>query len=956
MSSESAEEVPKVLARNSACHQCRKRKLKCDAIRPVCANCQKPRVRGVDKSLPPQVDCTWDEPKETIRRSRKAGSPEDDVETKKRARLNELEQRIAQFEKQLKGQGGVASKSASAIENQPIPPQPKQFVLNSASNGSFLPQQAEQISPENQMPWSNRQSADMSTETPWGQHQSLTEDYEMPPKQPGAKLEPPSRSDSIDLKQPGVEQSVNDLGDLGPAEVDELFSQIMWSDWPKDLPTLEVVDHMAAVFFDKIPTYSKMVQRTAFMQNLHLPPSHRDFPAVCLIHAVLALAANWISSTSLATRAYFPVGSSWEDIIHPEHDFETPSVLDRRFPGGSKHLGGKTAVNAVTPLGRFQMWHRRKSFESVAFYFDRGEKFLQCVQAHILASAVDQFNGWYTDFWMESAAGIRMAIPMLLNESPSTYSHTDSTLYGALMITDRVPGSLERTTILIPVDGDTPVKQAEKDRTWWMAYILERCGTLSTTWPTSLPDSEITVELPVLQSVYDSCFGELTGVQTLQSADLFSRHPPIHQDGLVLYIKAVKLFTDVNNFFRRYTRGVHSVSKYIQDPNLRLLLSQINSFRMAIPPQMRRPTQLMTNPDGLDGDLVTAIMVAHGAVISLAEPLVNRETWRNEIAKLGLTAVRAILSLLYDITATSYDLSRLPPTAIFTWTLSAKVLCRFIDSANAVGDFASSDLFRSEFNVFRLSLTQYGERYPIGLRQLRMIDEMLAVLDRGGQGPELAVNCGEPEFEVRTFSSGTTSTSGDASIPTPSSSLYSSIHSRAKTGFSKIENMRVVPLDPSPGSTTSSGPNTTPGSTGFVPPQMSLAHATPEEVRLQYVQQQNQQGQQFQQQQQQQQNQRQQQQQQQQNHLMTGTSSGLGSNFSNIDTIYLSDNTKMAPTPSVFEFGGEEFSFDVSSTAFSFDDLFGNTNTTTVTEAVGVGIETFVGSDMGLSSLGWQQS
>jgi hypothetical protein len=41
-------------------------------------------------------------------------------------------------------------------------------------------------------------------------------------------------------------------------------------------------------------------------------------------------------------------------------------------------------------------------------------------------------------------------------------------------------------------------------------------------------------------------------------------------------------------------------------------------------------------------------MMTHGATISLGEPLVTKEHWTNDIARVALSAVRAILSLLYD--------------------------------------------------------------------------------------------------------------------------------------------------------------------------------------------------------------------------------------------------------------------------------------------------------------------
>jgi hypothetical protein len=50
------------------------------------------------------------------------------------------------------------------------------------------------------------------------------------------------------------------------------------------------------------------------------------------------------------------------------------------------------------------------------------------------------------------------------------------------------------------------------------------------------------------------------------------------------------------------------------------------------------------------------VVVADGSMtIMLGEPLITKDTWRTDLARMSLTAIRASLSLLYDITATSFD-------------------------------------------------------------------------------------------------------------------------------------------------------------------------------------------------------------------------------------------------------------------------------------------------------------
>lgn len=149
-----------------------------------------------------------------------------------------------------------------------------------------------------------------------------------------------------------------------------------------------------------------------------------------LIHAMLAVTSNHISTSSLSSRAYFPIGTPMSSPHHPEHDF--PSSSSTRFsascnPGSGgppRTLGysiGSSRSTLTSPLARFQLWHRRKAFEAAPEYFDKGDKLVQVVQAHVIATMVDQYNAWWVDLWMESGTCMRMAVPLCLNETTSEF-------------------------------------------------------------------------------------------------------------------------------------------------------------------------------------------------------------------------------------------------------------------------------------------------------------------------------------------------------------------------------------------------------------------------------------------------------------------------------------------------------------------------------------------------------
>jgi hypothetical protein len=167
--------------------------------------------------------------------------------------------------------------------------------------------------------------------------------------------------------------------------------------WPKELPSYEAVEHCCNVFFDKVPTFPKMLHRATFFINLQLPPSHPKFPVSAtsastsgrrapadlsqarpLLHAILSIAANHISETSLGSRAFFPTGTPTCAMSHPESNFDDRSSFDRFI--GTARLRSNAQAGGMTPLGRFQLWHRRYAWELLPEYYDHGQKLLQLIQ------------------------------------------------------------------------------------------------------------------------------------------------------------------------------------------------------------------------------------------------------------------------------------------------------------------------------------------------------------------------------------------------------------------------------------------------------------------------------------------------------------------------------------------------------------------------------------------------
>jgi hypothetical protein len=461
-----------------------------------------------------------------------------------------------------------------------------------------------------------------------------------------------------------------------------------------------------------------------------------------------------------------------------------------------------------------------------------------------------------------------------------------------------------------------------------MIYLMEKFSTCGMQWPGCLPDSEITVELPVSQAIFEQGTDNLVGVQTLDAPEFYSQRElllarhftnspdlPQHVDSFVFLIKAMRLYTSTSTFSRHYGRGTHTYARYLADPRLRACLADINSFRMSYPMDMRRPTRMENGREMVDPDLVTAIGFTHSSVLNLGEPLVTHTTWSDDAAKMVLSAVRAILSLTYDLNATSYDITLLPTIACLMWTLSCRCLIRFITAARLSNDPVSSAIFESEFQVFVYvsthrcdetdpssdTLARFSQRHPLAARHHARMLSLRAAANIEQRPGLIKLNLTQDDVLDPRFESKEKRAAGFAQSPKaayvseitpgsggPSPSSSSSIGLHVPSSLDQLRNTSAAYVGSTP-PTASPLPNVPVGHTQpiyaapMVPPgPQPQAHAYP-----QAQQQQQQQPQQ----QQQQQPQQQQQQLQQQQPLplaaavptlygtYTGVDSGLGLNM-----------------------------------------------------------------------------
>lgn len=259
-----------VLKRNQACHQCRRRKLKCDARRP-CSTCVRSHKHARDHAqpganLPERPECTFDEVATTETPSAPSDSPKNRFE-RLETRIKELEALLNQKEQATSpGANPPSSLPPSSIQNSPASIQsvPPNSRPGSASTMSFPSDLESLLSPSN---------LDVNAQAVhpyfWNDNSHVIE------------------SESIRNDTPLLSSSTD----------------VIWSHWPANLPHPELIRHLVDMFFLFHPHASRLFHRGTFIASLSYPPDHPDFPIAPVLHAICAVSAIYTAAGGPRTNA-----------------------------------------------------------------------------------------------------------------------------------------------------------------------------------------------------------------------------------------------------------------------------------------------------------------------------------------------------------------------------------------------------------------------------------------------------------------------------------------------------------------------------------------------------------------------------------------------------------------------------------------------------------------------------
>ncbi|KAK2461839.1 hypothetical protein APHAL10511_006302 [Amanita phalloides] len=246
---------PNVLKRNQACHQCRRRKLKCDAQRP-CSTCVRSHNHSIAHTspgvhLPAKPVCTYDEVAEANTLSEGPKNKYERLEN----RINELEALLRQ-----KQEESVSSRQSPmlSVENISEDTGLSQTLISNAeimaSTSGFHLGDAQSES--------HTQSAMTDT--------TIIGTYILP-----------------------LESDRDDF-----AQIPNHGADLIWSSWPPLLPEQPLLLHLVDVFFKFHPHAHRLFHRPTFLTSLSLPRNHAKFPSPAVLHAISAIGSLYTAAVT----------------------------------------------------------------------------------------------------------------------------------------------------------------------------------------------------------------------------------------------------------------------------------------------------------------------------------------------------------------------------------------------------------------------------------------------------------------------------------------------------------------------------------------------------------------------------------------------------------------------------------------------------------------------------------
>ncbi|EKM55966.1 uncharacterized protein PHACADRAFT_256950 [Phanerochaete carnosa HHB-10118-sp] len=705
------------LKRNQACHQCRKRKLKCDAKRP-CSTCLRSHAYALShappserSSLPPKPECTYDEVS--------TAEPPEQTPPAPKTRYEKLESRINELESLLKERATRSpTPSPSSLSARPSNVADSRSLTSPDGLGMFT-----SVPPANTTvssletggtnSWAEVFIGDQSNPVYSGHHisqitgMSSLEDLaglaammEQDPPQTATITSVPSPNSDGQIGSSMSPQSNSDSGYSEPSPLSDAEHSLLFLAWPVNLPDPMTTKHLVEAFFTHWIHATRMFHAPQFFTSLNLHPSDPGFPRPALLHAMCAIGSMFTS--------HFPSG-------HIIESYGYDPVLKRK-----RHSPPK--------MSSFSAQQARFAKEAYEEDMDSATNLFENSQARIMLTWFYFAQAKWIDSCLSSAMSLRACTTMGLNTCIPFIGLSTQPM-------ERPP------SILAP--AKSVIEDEMRRNNFWIAYSLDRESGAGHSWAMNIDDQDVSQLFPLPKDQWEQGVMVLAPDRQFSHArNALSVYPSDQTDPFIMFCKATMLMSKVKNFCLRYRAlqfsgdasvrvpdGVAELpgpgpnSGSIRDSQAFVELNQtIQLMKASFPASMKN----VITDGKLDLYTYGAWNIIHLAQIHLHEPFARPGYRSCSSAFAILTAARAIVDLLHIVTSTSYDVSLVDTWPYLCWYMAGRVLVRFLKAAQDQNLHEQLIPLRAEISFLRGTLMKAGERVPLAYCYYKMLVAVVA--------------------------------------------------------------------------------------------------------------------------------------------------------------------------------------------------------------------------------------
>ncbi|TKA58527.1 hypothetical protein B0A53_00268 [Rhodotorula sp. CCFEE 5036] len=386
------------------------------------------------------------------------------------------------------------------------------------------------------------------------------------------------------------------------------------------LPSYTTLSRLVNIFFDYPHEAIDLINRRRFTAAFAHPPDHPEYPAECLLHAMVATA------TDLAGL------DAWEGEARYWTEGQSPAVFHADL------------AEYLLPLG-----------------FRTERNLLQVAQAAVLFACLNLYHGRFSRAYIDTSIAVRICTSLGLNHNVFLPNHLPLSSFLA-----------HRTALPPPQDEE---EARERSVTWWFAYTVETFSAAATGWACCIDERDITTLVPAAGPVGDDPLAR--EALYLHSPSFFVTNPP-HLVRLVqINLKVTVLLNRVCTFVSRTTALANATPersalhpsefpKIRSSPAFTKLEAALENFGRKAPAQL---VALLEPEAFLCPSLVAT------SVIILHERFCTSE--HNDPSMLKcLEAANSILQNMQVLNNASFHPRQIPPFLSFCWTVAARTYLR----------------------------------------------------------------------------------------------------------------------------------------------------------------------------------------------------------------------------------------------------------------------------------------